>query len=283
MTTQALEELRRTNREIADAIAPGWERRRAFIEGTTVPVRDWMLRELAPQPGQTLLELAAGPGDTGFDAVERAGVGARLISTDLSPAMVDVARRRGAERGIANVDHRCLDIERIELGDDCADGVLCRFAYMLVADPATALAETRRVLRPGGRLVLAVWGAPDRNPFFVALGMTLVRAGHVPPLDPSLPGGPFSLGSVERVEAVLRGASFTEVRAEEVPVRFEVRDIDEYVAISADTAGPMALVLQSLSESERAELTRPLGDALAPFRTAAGYEVPGVAIAAVAG
>ena len=62
MTTQALEEYRRTILEIADAIAPGWERRRAYIETTTTPVREWMLRELAPQPGQTLLELAAGRG-----------------------------------------------------------------------------------------------------------------------------------------------------------------------------------------------------------------------------
>ena len=68
MTADAAEEYRRTILEIADAVAPGWERWRARIETTTTPVREWMLRELAPQPGQTLLELAAGPGDTGFDA-----------------------------------------------------------------------------------------------------------------------------------------------------------------------------------------------------------------------
>jgi len=196
--------------------------------------------------------------------------------------MLDVARRRGAERGVPNADYRLLDLERIELGDDTVDGVLCRYAYMLVADPAAALAETRRVLRPGGRVALAVWGDLDRNPFFAALGMTLVRAGHIPPPDPTAPG-PFSLGDPERVRELLEVAGFTDVRIEDVAVRFVFPDVDEYVAIAADTSGPMALVLQGLSAPERASVAESLGAALAPFRTGALYEVPGVTVVAVAG
>jgi len=281
MSTQALEEHRRTMREIADAVAPGWERRRGYIEASTTAVREWMLRELAPQPGQTLLELACGAGDTGFDAAALTGDGGRLISSDLSPVMLDVARRRGAERSVTGVDYRLLDLERIELGDDTVDGVLCRFAYMLVADPVAAFAETRRVLRPGGRVVLAVWGAPDRNPFFTALGMGLVRAGHVPPPDPSAPGV-FSLGDPGRMRGLLEAAGFTDVRVEEVEVRFDFPDVDEYVAIHADASGPMALVLQGLSEAERAQLAESLAAALGPFRSSRGYEVPAVSVVAVA-
>ena len=280
MSTRALEEHRRTIREIADAVAPGWERRRELIETTAAPVREWMLRELAPQPGQTLLELACGAGDSGFDAAVLTGDGGRLISSDISPVMLDVARRRGAERGVLNVDYRVLDLERIDLGDDTVDGVLCRYAYMLVADPAAAFAETRRVLRPGGRVVLAVWGAPERNPFFAALGMSLVRAGHVPP-DPTAPG-PFSLSDPERVRGLLMGAGFADVRTEEVTTHFTFPDVDECVAIHADASGPMALVLRGLSAAERAGVAESLGVALAPFRTGAGYEVPGVTVVAVA-
>jgi ubiquinone/menaquinone biosynthesis C-methylase UbiE len=111
-----------------------------------------MLRELAPREGDTVLELAAGVGETGFDAAALIGERGRLISTELSPAMLDAARRRGAERGIHNVEYRVVDAERNELDGDSVDGVLCRFGYMLMADPAAALAETRRArgLGPSG-------------------------------------------------------------------------------------------------------------------------------------
>src|SRR5262245_11313046 len=157
---------------MSEAMAPGWERRRARIEEGAAPVREWLLRALAPAPGDTVLELAAGVGDTGLEAAAAVGPEGRLISTDLTPAMVEVARRRAAQVGAANVEHRVMDAERIDLPEGSVDGVLCRFGYMLMADPAAALAGTRRVLRPGGRLALAVWGPPERNLWLVA-----VRAG----------------------------------------------------------------------------------------------------------
>ena len=161
-----------------------------------------MVRELSARAGDTVLELAAGVGDTGFDAAAIAGERGRLISSDFSPAMLAAARRRGAERGLDNVEYRVIDAERIELEADSVDGVLCRFGYMLMADPAAALAETRRVLRPGGRVALAVWGAMERNPFFTIVAISLVRHGHLPPPEP--PGPPvFSMASAERTTALL--------------------------------------------------------------------------------
>jgi len=187
MTTEAIENQRREIYEIAEAIAPTWERRRADIEKVAAPVRRWMLRELSPRAGDTVLELAAGVGDTGFDAAEVVGEQGRLISSDFSPAMVDAARRRGAERGLRNVGYRVMDAEQIDLDAESVDGVLCRFGYMLMPDPAKALAETRRVLRPGGRIALAVWGAMERNPFFTIVAITLVQHGHIPMPEPSGP------------------------------------------------------------------------------------------------
>ena len=77
--------------------------------------------------------------------------------------MVDAARRNGEARGLENVEYQVLDAERMGLDDDSFDGVLCRWGYMLMADPAAALEETRRVLRDGGTLAFAVWQTPDRN------------------------------------------------------------------------------------------------------------------------
>lgn len=275
------EDFRRVSYEIAQAIAPGWERRRAFVEEVSAPVREWMIRELAPRPTDTVLELAAGAGDTGFEAAAVVGEGGRLISTDFAPAMVEVTRRRGTELGVGNVDYRVMDAERIELDADSVDGVLCRFGYMLMADPATALAETRRVLRPGGRLALAVWGAPERNPFFAIVAMTLVERGHMPPPESGAPS-PFSLADKERTKTLLEGAGFSAVRTEEVAVRFSLADIDEYMSVTTDTAGPMALVLRALSEAEREALRAQLAEAFRPFASDGGYDFPGVALCAVA-
>ena len=159
----AVDQQRQEIYEIAEAIAPTWERRRAEVEAVMTPVRKWMLRELSPRAGDTVLELAAGVGETGFDTAIVVGEQGRVICSDFSPAMLDAARRRGAERGLENVDYRVIDAEQIQLETDSVDGVLCRLGYMLMADPAQALAETRRVLRPGGRLALAVWGRWSRT------------------------------------------------------------------------------------------------------------------------
>lgn len=282
MNTDTLEERRRELYEIAQAIAPTWERRRAEIEEATTPVRAWMLKELRPRQGDTVLELAAGVGETGFEAAALVGGTGRLITSDLSPAMLDAARRRGEELAVTNVDYRVIDAERIELDDDCVDGVLCRFGYMLMIDPPAAFAETRRVMRPGGRLTLAVWTELERNPFFSIIVGSLVQRGHIPPPEGPAAPGPFSMASGEGIERLLRDAGFAEVRSEEVPVRFVVPDVDGYMSMIADTAGPIGLALKGLSETDRAAVRADVEGPLASFASDAGYELPCVAVCAVA-
>jgi SAM-dependent methyltransferase len=282
MATDTRDAFRGASYEIAEAIAPTWERRRADIEEVATPVREWLLRELRPKEGDTVLELAAGVGDTGFQAAALIGEHGRLITSDFSPAMLAAARRRGTELALANVDYRLVDAERIDLPDDAVDGVLCRFGYMLMADPPAALAETRRVLRPGGRLALAVWGAPERNPFFGTVAVSLVQRGHVDPPEPPPAPGIFSMAGTERTEALLRGAGFDEVHIEEVPGRFVLPDVDEYLDVIADTAGPIALALRRLSEPEYAAVKGDVEGALQRFATGRGYEIPCLALCAAA-
>jgi len=281
MRTDTLDVFRGASYEVAETIAPTWERRRADIEDVATPVRQWMLEELAAQEGDTVLELAAGTGDTGFEAAALVGASGRLISTDFSPSMLETARRRGAELGVENVTYRVMDAERIELEDDSVDAVLCRFGYMLMADPAAALAETRRVLRPSGRLTLAVWSAPDRNPYFGVIATSLIRHGHVPPPDPGAPGI-FSMASPERITTLLAGAGFSEVRTEDVLGSFALPSIDEYLAVVADTAGPLGLAVRGLSDDDRAAVKTDVETSFVPFRSERGYNLPAVALCAVA-
>jgi SAM-dependent methyltransferase len=276
-----VEGYRRTSHEVWQAMAPGWERWRAQLADALTPVREWLIGELGAQPGETVLELGAGTGETGFEAAAILGQDGRLLSTDFSAEMVEVARRRGTELGLGNVDYRVIDAERIELDSRSVDGVLCQSIYMLAAEPAAALAETRRVLRTGGRLALSVWGAPERNTWASIAGMILVERGHMPPPEPGAPGV-FSMASDERTRGLLDGAGFGSVRTEEVPVRFAFQGLDDYEQWVIDVTGPFAIVVRGLPEDERGVLRARLREAFAPFATDSGYELPGVALCAIA-
>jgi ubiquinone/menaquinone biosynthesis C-methylase UbiE len=281
MMAEVRENLRRMTYEVAEAVAPGWERRRASIEEVAAPVRNWMIEALAPSEGDTVLELACGAGDTGFEAAAIVGDNGLLIASDFSPRMLEAARRRGEEIGARNVDFEVMDAEDIGLEDDSVDGVLCRFGYMLMADPAAALAETRRVLRPGGRLSLAVWGSPERNPFFTTIAMALVQRDLMPPPDLEAPGI-FFMASADRTAGLLEGAGFVEVRTEEIAVELPMASVDEYVEFVKDTSGPIAFALMETSAEQREELNPRLEEAMAPFAADRSYVFPGVALAAVA-
>jgi SAM-dependent methyltransferase len=159
------EEARQRSRAVWNAMASGWQEQREELWNISRPVSEWMIRKLDPQPGDAVLELAAGLGETGFMVARLVGETGRVIATDFATEMVAAARRRAEELGIRNVELRVLDAERMDLETDSVDGVLCRWGYMLMVDPAAAFAETRRVLRPGGRLAFSVWAGPERNPW----------------------------------------------------------------------------------------------------------------------
>jgi SAM-dependent methyltransferase len=275
------DEYRRASLANWDTMAAGWERRRADIDAIMAPVQEWLVRELAPQPGETILELAAGPGDTGFAAATLLGDSGRLITTDFSPEMLEVARRRADDLGLRNVEFRTMDAERLELADDSVEGVICRFGFMLMPDPAAALAESHRVLRTGGRLALAVWRGPELNPWVSVAGRIFVGRGLMPPNEPGAPGM-FTMATDERVESLLEGAGFTSVRIDEVPVRFAYADIGEYVTSARDTGGAFAGAFGQASEEDREAITQELAEAFAPFAVDGGYVLPGLALVALA-
>src|SRR5215210_1505736 len=158
------EAARQQSRAAWNAVAPGWYALREELWKVSRPVSEWMVRRLDPQPGDTVLELAAGLADTGLMAARLVGEAGRAIVTDFTPEMVAAARRRAEELGVQNAEFRLLDAERMDLKTDIVDGVFCRWAYMLMIDPAAAFGEAWRVLRPGGRLAFSVWAARERNP-----------------------------------------------------------------------------------------------------------------------
>jgi ubiquinone/menaquinone biosynthesis C-methylase UbiE len=231
-------------------MAAGWEDRREWLMGMTAPVSDWLLGKLDPQPGKTVLELAAGTGDLGFRVAELVGQLGRVVSTDFAPEMVKVARHQGEARGLTNVEYRVLDAESMDIDDDTVDGVVCRFAYMLMSDPAVALMEARRVLRSGGPLAFAVFTAPEANPWGAVPGMTLVQRGHMPAPEPGTPGI-FAMADPDRIRELVTEAGFGQPELQEITLEFPFRDFDEFWDFLVRLAGVLAQVINALPEDER--------------------------------
>ena len=236
------------------------------------PVADALVAALDPRPEDTVLELAAGTGEVGRALVGRVD---RLISSDLSPVMIEAARRR-----LPSVEHRVIDMHEIDLPDASVDGVVCRWGYMLVPDPALAVRETRRVLRPGGRLAAAVWAAAERNPWAALFGRSLVERGL---MEPPVPGAPsmFAFGDQARLDALLREA-FDDVRVEEVPLEFRVETFGDYRRFMTNLGATLRETLAALDERTRSEVDVDARAALEPFACDGGYVLPGVSLIATA-
>lgn len=274
-------EQRRVRLENWAAMADGWERAREERERVAAPVTDWLVRELAPQPGEVVLDLAAGQGDVGFAVAPLLGDRGRLITSDFSAAMLEIARRRGRELGLTNVDFRELDAEDLDLEGHSVDRVVCRWGYMLMPNPPRALAETRRVLRPDGQLVFAVWASGDRNPWISAAGRILVAHGHMPPPEPGEPGM-FVLGNKDDLRALVENAGFAHVQLDDVPVHNEYPSVEEYVRRSTEMGGMFSRAWAAAPEDEREAMTEEFRNAFEPFAVDGAYDLPGLAICVVA-
>jgi SAM-dependent methyltransferase len=257
------------------AVAAGWERHRAFMWAATRRVSDRLVDLLAPRPGDTVLELAAALGDTGFLAAERVGPSGRLISSDFIPEMVESARRRAAELGLENVDFEVLDAQTLGLDDASVDGVLCRWGYMLVPDLAAACAETRRVLRPGGRVALAAWATADENPWAASIGRVLLARGLVDPPDADSPG-PFRLADPRRLRGLLETAGLDVLVEEDVSLTWRYESFDDYWDISRDLSRTLAVALESIDEELAKRIRGEISELLEPYRTGDALLIPGL-------
>jgi SAM-dependent methyltransferase len=276
------EEHRRTSAEHWEEAAPGWVRRQHAIRELGAPVSHWMVQAIDPQPAQRVLELAAGVGETGLLAAELVAPAGGVILSDQAEGMLDGARARAAELGLTNVEFQTWNAEWIDLPVASVDAVLCRWGYMLMADPLAALLETRRVLRPGGHVALAVWDAASANPWALVPTSVLIERGLVPPPDGERPG-PFALGDPERVRALLMEAGFTEVLVEAIDVRHRYESFDVFWETMLDISRELHDIVLERPAAEIEQLRAAIAARLAPHTVSDGsLAIPGRSLVAAA-
>ena len=258
------EEFRAEARDRWEAAAAGWEERRAVLQRAAEPVSMWMVEHLAPQPGHWVLELAAGVGDTGLLAAELVQPGGRVLLTDGAEAMVEAAKRRAAELGITNVEARQMEAEWLDLPTAGVDGVLCRWGYMLLADPAAALQETRRVLRRGGRVALAAWTKAEDNPWMSAIGRAMVELGLAEP-PPAGEPGPMAFAEPGLIERLLDEAGFGEVHVDTVDFTFAFAGTDDHFDHQLTVSTRLREQIAPLSPADHTRLRDAIDERLRPW------------------
>jgi ubiquinone/menaquinone biosynthesis C-methylase UbiE len=261
--------------------AAGWVARQETLRRLSEPVTHWMIDVVDPQPGQRVLELAAGLGETGFLAAELVAPVGGVITSDQADAMLDGARKRAGELGLTNVEFQVLNAEWIDLPVASVDIVFCRWGYMLMADPSAALAETRRVLRPEGHVALAVWDALDRNPWALHPAAELLERGLTESPAPGAPG-PFALGDKQRLRDLMEKAGFQEVWVKRLDLTQRVASFDEFWDTTLDLSRNFHDAVLSRPEAEISDIRASLVKRLAEFTAADGsMELPMSTLAGV--
>jgi SAM-dependent methyltransferase len=249
--------------------ATGWGKHAERMRDFGMPVSSWMIEHAGLQPGQRVLELAAGPGDTGFLAAELIRPGGTLVCTDATESMLEVARARAAQFQIDNVEFKRIELEWIDLETASVDAALCKWGLMFAVDPEAALREVRRVLRPGGRISLAAWDEPEVNAWATIPTDALIELGHTSEPDPDAPGM-FILSAPGRLQELLEAGGFVDVTVESVELPQSFAGVEEYVAQTAEISSVFGQSVGRLSDSQRSELVAKIAELAQPYTAADG-------------
>ena len=260
-------------------VTEGWAEHAEKVDARSALLTEKLLTLSAPSPGERVLELACGAGGAGLAAAQRVAPSGEVVLSDVAAEMTAIASARADARGLMNVTTRVRDLEQIDEPDRSFDVVLCREGLMLVPDPARAAREIQRVLRPAGRVALAVWGPRERNPWLSVM-FDAVSAQLGCPVPPTGIPGPFSLQNADELAALLADALLQDVVVSELPVPLRAPSFDEWWTARVALAGPLTQILAALPEDTVQAIRDRARDAVRPYESTQGLEFPGLALLA---
>ena len=233
-----------------------------------------MLAAARVQPGQRILDVAAGAGEPAVSAAERVGPSGYVLATDISEGIVELARQVARERGFNQIETCAMDGEKLDLPDASFDAVLCRLGLMYMPHPITALREWRRVLKPGGRVAAAVFSRPELNDWGALPASIIRRRAQLLPPVPGQPG-PFSLGGVGVLEEVFRQAGFTNSQVHTLSVPHRAASAAEYVGVAREAFGGFNAMMANLSPHDCDSVWNEVETSMRKFESPTGFEAPG--------
>jgi ubiquinone/menaquinone biosynthesis C-methylase UbiE len=262
--------------ESADWWSAG-QARRQQIYG---PATEMMLGLASVQPGSRVLDVAAGTGDQTLMAARRVEPTGNVLATDDSASMLKVAAEAARNEGLTNVETRIMNAENLALDADSFDAVICRNALMLFPNPAKALAEMRRVVKPGSKVAVMVFSAAERNPHHGIPFAIIRRLGNIPPPAPGEPWM-YALGDPGVLEDVYSRAGFLNVSVRAVPIQRRLPSAVAAVENMRKGAGDTRELMNRLNETDRERAWAEVAEQFKRFEGPNGFEIPGEVLVGV--
>jgi SAM-dependent methyltransferase len=263
-----------------DAAAEGWSHGAAERAQWLGPVTEMMLDLADVGPGHRVLDVAAGTGEQTLLAARRVGPTGRVVATDISATMLGVAAESARVAGLDNVETRVVDARALDLDTASFDAAISRLALMLLPDRATALAEIRRVLRPGRRLAAIVISSAEANPL-VSIPMDIVRRFAGQPSQERDDPGFFALGDPSLLRTTLEQAGFHDVSVHAVPHTRRYPSLAAAVQNRRDSLPEISTITSTWSQADRDAMWREIEASIRRFDGPNGVSVTGEMLVAV--
>ena len=269
------EEIRDAQRAAWARLSSSWEKWDSIIMDQLGPVGAEMIRRLDIADDQQHLDIASGTGEPGLSVAKLTPKG-RVVLTDLSPEMLDVAARRATAQGIANIETKVCSADDLPFDDATFDSVSVRFGYMFFPDMAKATAEFVRVLKSGGRLSSSVWVKPEDNPWTSIAMQAIASEVALPPPDPDGPNM-YRCAAPGSVSTLYQAAGLRDVAEWDVDLELVTRSPEEYWEMISEHVSLAAAALQQVDASARERIRVKAIAAVAGFEKDGAVRVPGAA------
>lgn len=253
-----------------------WVRHQAALDRSFGEITRLLLDRAAPAPGERVLDIGCGSGETTLAAARRVAPEGTATGIDISELLLALARRRAAGAGLTNIRHVIADAETHPFEPNTADLALSRFGVMFFGTPVAAFTNLRRALRPEGRVAFVCWGALEANPWFrTPLEIGIRHLGPPDPLPPRAPG-PMAFGEADYVEEILSAAGFTGIDIrEERPLLLGLPSAEEEAGL-AMALGPTSrlIALKKPDPATLAAMAEEIAAAFRPNLTDGGMRLP---------
>jgi ubiquinone/menaquinone biosynthesis C-methylase UbiE len=255
-----LEMIRDQQKETWNKFSPGWRKWDEFTMEFLKPFGDEIIRMIDPKEGDQVLDIAAGTGEPGLSIAPKIGSG-KVVITDLSEGMLEVARENAAKRGIINVEFVACDVSELPFEDNSFDAISCRMGFMFFPDMDMAAKEMNRVLKPGGTLATAVWGAPEKNFWMTGIMSIINRNMQVPPPEPGAPGM-FRIAKSGLLAGILENAGFNDVQETEKNQKMSMGDEERFWNFHNEVVAPVVAAMAKADGGTRARIKKEVFESL---------------------